>query len=700
MSRRLLTTVAAACLALATPAFSQAPSADAAVSAPRTFTSLDVFALEFAENPQISPDGRTIAYVRRAADIMTDRYRSEIWSLDVQTGRHRPLVTGSGSYSGPRWSPTGDRLLFSAAEAGASELRILFMDDRSTSTVARPREGAQSPQWSPDGRWIVFTMFTSGESPRFAKPLERPEGAQWAEGARVYDGIDVHMDGRGLLRAGTSQIHIAPADGGAVRRLTTADRDLRAATWLDAETVLAVGNLAEDAHLNPRESEIYAVSVADGAVRPLTARDGPDGSPAVSPDGRLIAYTGYDDRRISWQTTHLYVMDRDGGNVRNLTADFDRAVGSPVWSPEGSAVYVSVQSEGRTEIHRVGLNGARTLVTGDVGSGAGGRPYSGGAYSVARQGRRDIVAYTHGFPDRPAEIAVLPAGGEARILTDLNTDSLGHVQLAAVEEISVPSSVDGRPIQAWIATPPGFTPGGSYPLILEIHGGPNTMYGGDFASEIQRYAAEGFVVVWANPRGSVGYGEEFTLLIDQDFPNHDYTDLMSVVDAVVARGDVDPQRLFVTGGSYGGVLTAWTVGSTDRFAAAASVNPVINWTSLMLAADTATQVSRHLIRELPWENRDAFWRASPLSRVGNVTTPTMLMVGENDWRTPPFEAEQYYTALQLRGVESALVRIPGATHNISARPSHHAVKTDNIIGWFQRHDPARRDAEEEEDGAQ
>jgi acylaminoacyl-peptidase len=275
------------------------------------------------------------------------------------------------------------------------------------------------------------------------------------------------------------------------------------------------------------------------------------------------------------------------------------------------------------------------------------------------------------------------------VLTALNEDVLPHLDMAPIEEFKVNSSHDGREIEAWVALPPGFTADGSFPLILEIHGGPFAMYGPTFAAEIQRYAAEGYVTVYANPRGSTGYGEEFAQLIDLAYPGNDYHDLMSVVDALIERNYVSPERLFVTGGSGGGILTAWIVGNTDRFAAAASVKPVINWTTMALAGDIGAFVARHWMRANPWEDRELYWRLSPLSLVGNVTTPTMVMVGEEDWRTPTWESEQFYGALKLRGVDTALVRVPGAPHYIAARPSRLIAKTDNIMGWFKKYDPAK-----------
>jgi acylaminoacyl-peptidase len=269
--------------------------------------------------------------------------------------------------------------------------------------------------------------------------------------------------------------------------------------------------------------------------------------------------------------------------------------------------------------------------------------------------------------------------------------------MAPIEEFKVTSSVDGREIEAWVALPPDFTADGSFPMIMEIHGGPFAMYGPLFASEIQRFAAEGYVTVYVNPRGSTGYGEEFAQLIDQAYPGDDFNDLMDVVDDLVARNYVSEDRLFVTGGSGGGILTAWIVGKTDRFAAAASVKPVINWMTMALAADIGQFVRRHWIRADPWSDPDAYLKFSPIMLMDNVVTPTLVMVGEEDWRTPTWEAEQFYTALKMKEVDTALIRVPGAPHYIASRPSRLIAKTDNIMGWFEKYDPVKiAEAEEGE----
>jgi dipeptidyl aminopeptidase/acylaminoacyl peptidase len=273
-----------------------------------------------------------------------------------------------------------------------------------------------------------------------------------------------------------------------------------------------------------------------------------------------------------------------------------------------------------------------------------------------------------------------------RRLTHLNDNLLGSKDLAKVGRLEVKSSADGRAIDAWLVTPPGFDPARKYPLILEIHGGPFDAYGPSFSTDDQLYAAAGYVVLFANPRGSTSYGAEFANLIHHAYPGQDYDDLMSAVDAAIAKGFIDPDQLYVTGGSGGGVLTAWIVGKTGRFKAAAVQKPVIDWASFALTADDTAFFAKYWFGKAPWEDPQGYWSRSPLSLVGNVTTPTMVVVGEEDFRTPDSEAEQFYSALQLRGVPTALVKVPGASHGgLAARPSQSAAKASAILAWFGRY---------------
>ncbi|MFK7841830.1 MAG: prolyl oligopeptidase family serine peptidase [Sphingorhabdus sp.] len=661
------------------------------------FTAERIFDLEYADDPQISPDGSTIVYARKSMDKRADKVVSDLWTIDTRSGSQRPLVSGQGSSSSVRWSPNGDRLIYLTSTNGKPELRLRYQDSGESFSLAQLEHAPSAPTWSPDGKSVAFSMLVPDERATFAKPPKRPAGAEWAKPVRVIDDLVFRFDGVGYLPKGKSQIFTLSTDGGTPRQVTRGKNGFDTPQWFGNGSLVATGNEAEDAALDPIESEIYRIDLSNRTATALTQRDGPDFAPIVAPDGSRIAYRGYDDKLKAYQKTNVYIMAPDGSAVRNLTANFDRSIDTIKWRPDSKALVGQTEVDGILTLVSIDLSGnVRTLVN-DIGGTALGRPYAAGSFSVARKagGSTPVIAYTKGSTDRPAEVAVTRGGRNSRQLTQLNEDALGHLDLASIEEIKVASKHDGKEIEAWIALPPNFQPDGSFPMLLEIHGGPHAMYGPYFGAEIQRYAAEGYVTVYANPRGSTGYGEAFAQLIDLDYPGKDHDDLMSVVDALLAKNYVSKDRLFITGGSGGGVLTAWAVGKTDRFAAAASIKPVVNWTSMALSADIGRLVSRHWFRAQPWEQPEEYWRRSPLSIVNNVKTPTMVMVGEADWRTPSWEAEQYYTALKVQNVDTVLVRVPGASHLIARRPSQLIAKVDNIMGWFEKYDPAHNPKSED-----
>ncbi len=638
-----------------------------------------------ASDPQVRPDGGAVAYVRGANDIMTDRTQRSIWLVDPTTGVQTPLVVDEANNLAPRWSPDGSRLAYVAAGPGGAQLYVRWVASGRSARVASLEEAPNDIAWSPDGKTLAFTMLVRDDGATLGAPIRRPEGAKWAEPLKVIDRLTYRADGQGYLKPGYRHVFVVTADGGAPRQLTFGKFDDQGpiAFTRDGKSVLFATNRAANWERDPQESEIYAVAVDTGAMTRLTNRVGPDQAPEPSPDGSKIAYVGYDDaRHRGYENQQLYVMDRDGRNARSLTADLDRSVGAPTWAADGKSLYVAYDDHGATRIARVGLDGKRTdVASGLAGSGLD-RPYTGGAFSVARDG---AIAFTEGAGDHPADLAVA-RGGKARRLTNLNADLLSARTLGKVEALAVTSSHDRKPIDAWLVTPPNFDPAKKYPLILEIHGGPFSAYGPTFSTDYQLYAAAGYVVVYANPRGSTSYGEGFANEIDRNYPSHDYDDLISAVDAAIAKGFVDPNRLYVTGGSGGGLLTAWIIGKTDRFKAAATQKPVINWTSQVLTTDGYSFMAAYWFGKMPWEDPQGYWARSPLSLVGNVKTPTLVVVGEQDYRTPPSESEQYFQALQLRGVPTALVRVPDASHGgIAARPSQSAAKAGAILAWFERY---------------
>jgi dipeptidyl aminopeptidase/acylaminoacyl peptidase len=667
------------------------PAPCPAESGKSEFKPLDLFDLQWVSDPQISPDGRSIAYLRMSLDIKTDRPRGVIWLIGVD-GKHARPLSGAERSASPRWSPDGARLAYlGAATDGSTQLFVYWTETGVTAAISNFVESPGSLAWSRDGRWLAFTMPVAAER----KPLkvdlpEAPKNAKWADPPKLIDRMVFRVDGEGYLPNTFNQLFIIGADGGAPRQLTHGDFDTQGAPsfTVDGKSVVIAANRRPDADYEPLDSEIYRVDLSDDSIHALTDRRGPDHHPVVSPDGKHIAYLGFDDKRLGYQATQLYVMDVDGTHSHSLTASLDRDAASPHWTGDSRQLIFQYEDHGSIKIAAIDLGGKLRVLAGDLGGGDVTRPYSGGSFSsaAAAKGADTRFAYTRASSLAPAALATGTSSRDIVTINEQGDTGLGRRTLGAVEEISFDSSVDRRRIQGWIVKPPGFDAAKKYPLLLEIHGGPFAGYGPSFAAEIQLYAAAGYVVLYLNPRGSTGYGEEFADLIHHDYPDNDFGDLMSGVDAVVGRGYVDVERLFVTGGSGGGVLTAWIVGHTDRFRAAVVVKPVINWTSFVLTADMTNYFYRYWFEGFPWDDVQSYWKRSPLAYVGNVHTPTMLMTGEVDYRTPSSEAEQFYQALKLRKIDTALVRVPNASHDISARPSLLIAKVAYVLAWLKSHD--------------
>lgn len=669
-------------LAFLLAAASLAPAAAKPADGPNpSFTGRDLFDLSAASDPRISPDGRTVAYVRRSADIMTDKARSSIWLINVATGEQRPLATGTGDHFSPRWSPDGRKLAYvSSAEGGAPQLFVRWMDSGQTVRVTGLPDSPQSLAWSPDGRRIAYLMNVPDEGTKLGQAPEKPEGANWAKPLQIIDKVTYRADGAGYLKPGFDHIFIVDSDGGAPRQLTFGAYHDGDPEWTaDGRAILFSALRAPDWELTGRASQIYRVELASGAVSALTDRNGPRIDPKISPDGRTIAFLGYEDSPKAFEQLHIYVMPASGGTARRIAANLDRNVDDIAWS--GNSLVAEYEENGAVTVSRLGLDGSVRPVSHDAAAFGYDRPYAGGGFSVSKAG---TIAFTVSPVDRPTDVAIA-SGGAPRQLTHLNDLNLGAKRLATARTLDV-KAPDGGNVPAWLLLPPTYRPGERVPLILEIHGGPYASYGPHFSTDYQLYAAAGYAVLFTNPRGSTGYGQAFADGIDKTYPDSDFNDLMAAVDAAVASGVADPGNLFVTGGSGGGILTAWIVGKTDRFKAAAAQKPVINWASMALTSDGIPFFGRYWMGSLPWENYRSYWSRSPLSLVGNVKTPTLVVVGSEDYRTPDSEAEQFYAALKLKGVPTTFVKVPDASHGgIAARPSQSAAKAAAIIAWFDRY---------------
>ncbi|WND03352.1 S9 family peptidase [Temperatibacter marinus] len=644
----------------------------------------DVFAIEYAANPVMMPDGKTVLYERRSMDMMTDSMRINLWTVNLDGTDHLPLLSGKASHRAASFSQNGKKMAYLSSKEGKTQIYVRHMESGKTARVTDVQMGPSGLSFSPDGKWIAFSMFTPTASKKLFSIPFRPKGAEWAKEATYIDSTLFQRDGSGMRRPGNMQIYIVPADGGTPRQITKGafDHGGRMAWSPEGDSLFISANRRPDNDMDIFNSDIYRLSIIDGSLTQLTSTSGPEGSPTLSPDGTMIAFTGFIDNGKSNQNSTLYVMSVDGSDVRELTPEVDRAIGDIQWAANGAGLYFSYDTYGKKNVGYVTLQGVSSVKTDALGGQSIGRPYTSGQYDATDDGR---IIFTQSTGDRPADLAIVDRLGRVTQLTDLNSDVFAHKKINKPEIMPITSSHDGRDLLAWIVKPANFDPSKKYPLILEIHGGPHTAYGPEFSTEVQLFAAAGYVVVYGNPRGSTSMGSEFANLIDKNYPSEDYNDLMDMVDNVVAKGYVDEANMFVTGGSGGGVLTAWIIGKTDRFKAAVVAKPVINWISMVGTSDIYTFMTRYWFTKTPWEDVDQYWRRSPLSLVGNVKTPTMVLTGELDVRTPMSESEQYYGALRIQGVESALVRIQGAYHGIARRPSNLVRKVGNIIAWFDKY---------------
>ncbi|NMR26563.1 S9 family peptidase [Pseudoalteromonas sp. NEC-BIFX-2020_015] len=643
----------------------------------------NVFDLEYANQLEMTHDAKTVYFVRNRMDIKSDRKVSNIWSVDSNSKQLQPLTSGVHMDYSPVLSPDEARLAFISTRDGSSQIYVKWLKTGAVAKISNLTKSPGSLHWAPDGKKLVFSQFVSSKVSSPVNLPGKPEGADWAKPAMFIDNVYYRADGGGYTKPGFNHFFTIDANGGNAQQLTSGDFNHGGSISFadDGKSLYFSANRHNEYKLKPTNSEVYKLNLTNLEITQITDRVGPDNQPLVSPNGRYLAYTGYDDKRTNYENTQLYIRDLKSGDTSSLTADFDRSVGEIKWADNSKGVYFSYASEGQTVLAYQPRNGKRKIVTENIGSVSFGRPYSGGDFDISDDGE---VAITLADTQRPSDVAIIKRGKTQR-LTKLNDDALGNKKLAKVEEIWLKSNHDSLPIQGWIAYPPGFDSSKKYPLILEIHGGPVANYGPHFSAEVQLFAAKGSVVLYMNPRGSDSYGKEFAQTIHHNYPSNDFDDLMTGVDALIAKGFIDESKLFVTGGSGGGVLTAWIVGHTDRFAAAVVAKPVINWISFVLTADFYPFFADYWFPGKPWDHIEHYMKRSPITYVGNVKTPTMLLTGEADYRTPISETEQFYQALKLQGVDTAMVRIPDASHGITKRPSNLMAKVAYIQWWFDKH---------------
>ena len=684
---------------LSAPAFS---GAAASGNEKRAITQKDILDFHWAIGPQISPDGSKIVYTYVTTNAKVDGYQTSLWIVAATGGTPPRQLTSGPRDSSAQWSPDGKTLAFVRAETPtegrrpSGQIYLLSLEGGEARPLTDLPRGVSSPAWSPDGKSIAFTSSTT------AKDIEKKAPEEPASDVRVILKATYRANGGGYVQSERPS-HIWTVDVPAVlggpqkaRQITDGQFSEGDINWAkDGAKLYYTSNREAEPYYKAQDSDVYAVPAAGGEPNKVASIDGPIRGLSISPDGKRMAFvgtlTGTPIR--SYSQPDLWVMPLDGSSSpRNLTVNYDfdigggvggdqhapaggQAGGKPFWTSDGSAIIVGSSEEGRNNLVRVDA--------------------STGKVSHYTNGNHDLLTYTASADaSKVAAIISTPTNigdvflfdGSFHQLTKINDELFSQIKITEPEMIWT-TSFDGRKIQSWVQRPPDYDPAKKYPLLLNIHGGPHAAYGYTFDHEFQWMAAKGYIVLYPNPRGSTSYGQDFANVIQYHYPGDDYKDLMATVDDVIARGWVDPKRMGVTGGSGGGVLTNWVIGHTDRFAAAVSQRSIANWSDFWYTADF-TLFQATWFKAAPWEDEVDFKARSPITYIDKIKTPTMLIEGEADFRTPPAAGgEQMFRALKYKHVPTAMIQFPGESHELSrsGKPKHRIERLEHIVAWFDKY---------------
>ena len=639
-------------------------------------------------DPQVSPDGAKVLFTYSEVNMEEDKYDTQIWIRDLKERRPRQFTYSKENSSNPRWSPDGKMIAFTSNRPSEedpkeedkkkkkAQLFVIPTDGGEARQLTRVEEGVQKPTWSPDNKNIMFLS-----------PVFKGEKANEESDVKIIRRMKYKHDGKGFSVEKYIHLFVVPAKGGKVKQLTDGLYDVDAVAWSpDGKTVAFIANMDEDADKSFFR-DIYTVPAKGGEPELLWKGFGRLGALSWSPCGKYIALTGreIEDPKLVWhKNSELYVMPADGGEPKCLTADFDRTVGGtdPVWSPDSKHVYVTFPHNGARNIYRVSMEGEVEPVT------EGNMTVSG--FTLDESGT--VIAFNASDHVKPTELYVKDSKGQ-RELTEMNKGILKKMRISEPEEFWFAAS-DGVRVQGWIVKPQGFRKGKKYPTLIEIHGGPRGAYGFKLDSaehEFQVLADNGYVVVYTNPRASIGYGEQFAGLISGHWGERDYDDIMEATDHVIENYDyVDPERVGVLGGSYGGFMTNWIVGHTDRYKAAVTQRSISNWYSFHGTSDIGwiTLPTHELVNgKDPWDDLELCMEKSPITYVKNMVTPLLIIHSENDYRCPMEQGEQLFIALKKLGRTVEFVRFPDEPHGLSrtGKPKHRVERLQHIIRWFDRY---------------
>ena len=714
----------------------------------RFIAETDLFRFTWIADPQISPDGSTVAFVRVTVNEKENRYESSLFTVPASGAENPRRLTSGIRDTSPRWAPDGRRLAFlraidKDAKTQLAQIHLLAMDGGEARPLTELTNGAGAPSWSPDGKTIAFSSpvsdkksseRTQSDDERQAAENREAQAPRTESGGKAKDEgrykSDVKVITRAVYRANGNPTYVDSEKHGHIftlavpvsdtsdtsdtsgrrpnpKQITDGEFDEQNITWSrDGSRIYFTSTRVPEAYYQPDDSDLYSVAAGGGSITKVASIEGSISNPSVSPDGKQIAFVGtlHGNPVRSYSQPDLFVTDAAPGSTpKNLTAAYDFDVNGGiggdqaaprgqnttpiVWSKDGASLTIVAAEHGSANLERV------TVASGKIDPITDGK-HAVAAYSAVPDGSKiaatistqtdigDLFIVDRG-PDRAAPQSNGLSG--PRRITRINEELFRDIRQSEPEEIWY-RTFDGKQVQGWILKPPDFDSSRKYPLILEIHGGPHSAYGNTYTHEFQWMAAKGYVVLFTNPRGSTSYGQDFGNIIQYHYPGDDYKDLMAGVDEMLKKGYVDANRLGVTGGSGGGLLTNWTITQTQRFKAAVAQRDIADWYGFWFTADF-TLFQPTWFRKAPWEDPQDFAARSPITHIANVTTPLMLVLGDTDYRTPPGEGgEMMFRALKYRKVPTVMVRFPREKHELSrsGEPHHRVERLQHIVGWMDQ----------------
>jgi dipeptidyl aminopeptidase/acylaminoacyl peptidase len=669
---------------------------------PRKITAEDFMQIQLVSDPQFSPDGARIACVKRSIDRDKNRVRGEIWIVPAESGEPQRFTGGDWSDSAPRWSPDGTRIAFLSDRQKPKNQIFLIASDGGEARALTKLEaegGLQALRWSPDGTQIAFLFRATPEAYR-KEAVEERRTKEMPAPPRVHERLNYRMDGFGYYDDSHWQVWVADIGTGEARPLTTGEYHCGAPVWSpDGRTLAFLSDRRDDSDIAPHSDDIWTVPVAGGDLTRIPAPPGAKYALAWSPDGARFAYSGNPEMDDAWGTNNdrLFVLPAEGGaTARDLTGHTDKSLGyltlsdvhdagagdSIQWNADGTALFFAMSAFGDTQLAFVRAEGGDPTGVSPTGQEMGG-------FSILPDGR---AAVTLGTPTTPHEICVLQAPGapgsavQSRYRTQFNRTWLEEVQVVPPEPVAVPNGEGGQ-VPGWILRPPDFDSREQYPLVLYVHGGPHAQYGNTLFHELQFLAAEGYVVLYTNPRGSKGYGEAHTKAIQGDWGGADFRDIMAAADYATGLDYVDAHRTAIMGGSYGGYMTAWAIGHTDRFACAIADRLVGNLHSMAGTCDFSWRPSSYFKGDA-WNDPSDLWRCSPQAFAGRIQTPLLLIHSDGDLRCPIGQAEELFAALRLQRKTVAFVRYPAETSHGMSRNGPPDLRLDRLKrnrDWLDKH---------------